>query len=207
MAQTFTERTGFEEPAFARFIFASPKMAIFWLVVRIYVGWQWLEAGWGKMSGEEAGWFGASAGTGMTRFVTGAINNASTAKPTVLPGYAWFLVHFVQPYTVAWSYAITIGEVLVGLGLIFGLFTGVAAFFGGLMNVDYLLAGSLGTGAVNPPLFVLATGLVLAWRVAGYIGLDFFALPLVGVPGHAGKLFNKHEVRIAHPKMTATPAH
>ena len=200
MAQTLKAQ-GFEEPAFAKFIFSSPKMAIVWLIVRLYVGWQWLDAGWAKFSGEEAGWWGADAGKGMTGFVTGAINNAYTAKPTVLPGYAWFLTHFVQPYTVAWSYAITVGEILVGLGLIFGLFTGIAAFFGGLMNVDYLFAGSLGSGAVNPPLFVLATALVLAWRVAGYIGLDFFALPMVGVPGQRGKLFS-HEPRVATPTVT-----
>jgi thiosulfate dehydrogenase [quinone] large subunit len=202
-----TGRTGFEEPAFARFIFSDPRTAVVWLVVRVYVGWQWLEAGWGKFSGEEQGWWGASAGKGMTGFVTNAINNAHTAKPTVLPGYAWFLATFVQPYTAAWSYAITIGEILVGLGLIVGLFTGIAAFFGGLMNVDYLFAGSLGTGAVNPPLFVLATALVLAWRVAGYIGLDFFALPLVGVPGQPGKLLRKREGNPSDSKAAPAPAH
>lgn len=206
MAQVHLKEAGFEEPGYAKFIFSNPKMAIFWLVVRVYVGWQWLEAGWGKVTGEEAGWWGTNAGKGMTGFVTGAINNAYTAKPTVLPGYAWFLTHFVQPYTVVWSYAITAGEILVGLGLIFGLFTGVAAFFGGLMNVDYLFAGSLGTGAVNPPLFVLATALVLAWRVAGYIGLDFFALPLLGVPGQPGKVF-RHDKRVAAPKLSPAASH
>lgn len=207
MAQTVSDVRRFEEPPFARFIFSDPKMAVFWLIVRIYVGWQWLEAGWGKLSGEEAGWVGAKAGTGVSAFVANAIKNSTGAKPTVQPVYAWFLGQFVQPYAAAWSYAITIGEVLVGIGLILGLFTGIAAFFGGLMNVDYLFAGSLGTGAVNAPLFVLATGLVLAWRVAGYIGLDFVALPFIGVPGNRGKLFKKHEVRVAAPKLAPTPAH
>ncbi|MBV9120325.1 MAG: DoxX family membrane protein [Chloroflexi bacterium] len=207
MAQTLSSNRGFDEPAFARFIFSDPKMSVFWLIVRVYVGWQWLVAGWGKFSGEEAGWWGPSAGKGMAGFVNGAINNATVAKPTVLPGYAWFLTHFVLPFTAVWSYAITVGEILVGLGLIFGLFTGVAAFFGGLMNVDYLFAGSLGTGAVNPPLFVLATGLVLAWRVAGYIGLDYFALPLIEVPGQAGKLFKQRERHNADSRLTPTPAH
>jgi thiosulfate dehydrogenase (quinone) large subunit len=202
MAQTMT-RTGFEEPALAKFIFSDPKMSIFWLVVRVYVGWQWLTAGWEKVEG--SGWVGAKAGTSISAFVATSVKNASIDKPTVQPYYAWFLQHFVQPAPVVWSYAITIGEILVGLGLIFGLFTGIAAFFGGLMNVDYLLAGTVGTGAVNPPLFILATGLVLAWRVAGYIGLDFFVLPMVGVPGHRGKLF----VHNAKPtaKLTPSPAH
>ena len=207
MAQTLSEARRFEEPPFARFIFSDPKMAVFWLIIRVYVGWQWLEAGWGKLSGEEPGWVGAKAGTGINGFVANALKNSKGPKATVQPLYAWFLEHAVQPYAVTWSYAITVGEVLVGIGLILGLFTGVAAFFGGLMNVDYLFAGSLGTGAVNAPLFVLATGLVLAWRVAGYIGLDFFALPLVGVPGHAGKLFKKHDIRVSAPRMAPTPAH
>jgi thiosulfate dehydrogenase [quinone] large subunit len=87
------------------------------------------------------------------------------------------------PAPAVWSYAITVGELLVGLGLIVGLFTGIAAFFAGLMNANYLLAGTLGLMAVNPPLFILVTGLVLAWKVAGLIGLDYFALPMLGVPG------------------------
>lgn len=196
---------GFEEPRFAKFIFSDPRMAIFWLPIRIYVGWQWLTAGWGKLSGEEPGWVGARAGASLSGFVSGSIKNASIDKPTVQPYYAWFLQHAVQPIPAVWSYAITFGEILVGIGLILGLFTGIAAFFGGLMNADYLLAGTVGIGAVNPPLFILATGLVLAWRVAGYIGLDYFALPLVGVPGQAGKLF-RHEPRSAS-KLTPAASH
>ncbi len=34
------------EPPIARFLFADSRMAWFWLIVRVYVGWQWLVAGW-----------------------------------------------------------------------------------------------------------------------------------------------------------------
>jgi thiosulfate dehydrogenase [quinone] large subunit len=81
---------------------------------------------------------------------------------------------------------VSAGEFLVGLGLIVGLFTGIAAFFGGLMNANYLLAGTV---SVNPLFFILATWLVLAWRIAGYYGLDRWVLPAFGVPGAPGKLF------------------
>jgi hypothetical protein len=64
----------------------------------------------------------------------------------------------------------------VGLGLIFGCVTGIAAFFGGLMNVNDLSAGTV---SANPLLFVLATWLVLAWRVAGWWGLARGVLPLL----------------------------
>ncbi len=47
------------------------------------------------------------------------------------------------------------------------------------MNMNFLLAGSAST---NPVLFFLAVGLMLAWKVAGYYGLDRVLLPLVGTP-------------------------
>jgi len=186
---TTPRETTIPDPPLARFLFSDARMAPVWAVVRVYVGWQFLAAGWEKLTG--AGWVGADAGKSMAGFAAGAIKAAGAAHPSVTPYYAWFLQHFVVPAPAAWGYAITFGELLVGLGLIVGLFTGVAAFFAGLMNVNYLLAGTLGTMAVNPPLFVLATGLVLAWKVAGLIGLDYFALRLIGVPGAPGKLLRR----------------
>jgi thiosulfate dehydrogenase [quinone] large subunit len=71
------------------------------------------------------------------------------------------------------------GELLVGISLILGAFVGIAAFFGGLMNWNFMMAGSASS---NPLLFVAAVGLILAWKIAGYIGLDYFLLPLLGTP-------------------------
>ena len=72
----------------------------------------------------------------------------------------------------------------VGIGLLIGLLTGFAAFFGALMNMSFLLAGSASS---NPVLFTLAIGLMLAWKVAGYYGLDRYLLPLLGTPWHPGR--------------------
>jgi len=68
------------------------------------------------------------------------------------------------------------GEVIVGAALILGLFVGLAAFFGSFMNLNFLLAGTV---SVNPIMITLGVFLILAWRVAGYWGLDRFVLPLV----------------------------
>jgi hypothetical protein len=78
-------------------------------------------------------------------------------------------------------------EVLVGIALILGLLTGIAAFFGIVMNLNYLLAGAAST---NPILGFLALFLILAWRVAGYYGLDRYVLPLLGTPW-TGRLTGK----------------
>jgi len=47
------------------------------------------------------------------------------------------------------------------------------------MNMSFLLAGS---SSSNPIMFTLAVGLMLAWKVAGYYGLDRYLLPLLGTP-------------------------
>ncbi len=79
----------------------------------------------------------------------------------------------------AWlmSHLVAFGEVLVGIALIVGFLTGVSAFLGGLMNAAFLLAGTLSS---NPVMLILATWIVLAWRVAGYYGLDYWILPKLG---------------------------
>ncbi|MCR8844442.1 DoxX family membrane protein [Paenibacillus sp. SC116] len=163
----------------SRYLFTSTSSAWLWLIIRIYVGYQWLEAGWGKVNSEV--WTGAKAGTAVQGFINGAIakSNVATGHADVTGWYASYLEHTVLPNAKVFSYAVAYGEVLVGLGLILGLLTGIAAFFGGLMNVSYLLAGTLST---NPLLFVLSTWLVLAWKVAGWYGLDRWALPMLGTP-------------------------
>jgi thiosulfate dehydrogenase [quinone] large subunit len=171
------------EPPLARFLFADTRLAWFWLVVRVYCGWQWLEAGLGKWG--TPAWTGDSAGAALTGFVNGALAKTTGAHPDVNDTYAAFLQAFVLPYAAFWSWAITLGEIAVGLGLIVGCLTGLAAFFGGLMNVNYLMAGTVST---NPLLFVLATWLVLAWRVAGWWGIDRWLLPLLGTPWWPGRL-------------------
>ena len=77
------------------------------------------------------------------------------------------------------NFLVVFGEIAIGLGLVFGVLTGFAAFFGATMNMAFLLAGSAST---NPVLFTAGIGLILAWRVAGFYGIDRWLLPMIGVP-------------------------
>jgi thiosulfate dehydrogenase [quinone] large subunit len=77
---------------------------------------------------------------------------------------------------------------LVGVALIVGALVGVAAFFGALMNMSFMLAGSAST---NPVLFTLGISMILAWKVAGYIGVDRVLLPKLGAPWSPGTLFRQ----------------
>lgn len=76
------------------------------------------------------------------------------------------------------------GEFLVGAAPILGVFTGITALFGSFMNMNYLLAGAVST---NPILFLASLFLIFAWRIAGWIGLDRFLLPVLGTPWHRGR--------------------
>jgi thiosulfate dehydrogenase [quinone] large subunit len=165
-------------------LFADTKFAFLWLIIRVYVGWQWLLAGWDKV--QNPVWVGEKAGVALSGFLTGALSKTTGPHPDVLPFYAQFLSGFVMHNLVVFSYLVSFGELLVGVALILGAFTGVAAFFGAFMNMNYLLAGTV---SINPVLFLFELFLILAWRIAGWLGLDRFLLPLLDTPWKAGKLF------------------
>jgi thiosulfate dehydrogenase (quinone) large subunit len=178
------------EPAIARFLFADTRIAWFWLIVRLYVGWQWLVAGIHKLTGYSIDFttFGKHAGNSwiftdhlgapISGFLQGAITPANIANPAT-GWYVWFVQHIALPWAGFFAYAVTFGEILVGLGLIFGVLTGIAAFFGLFMNLNFMMAGAI---SINPIIGGLALFIMLAWRVAGYYGGDRYLLPLLGTP-------------------------
>jgi thiosulfate dehydrogenase [quinone] large subunit len=171
------------EPPLARLLFADTRLAPFWLLVRLYCAYEWLTSGWGKI--QSPAWTGAQAGAAIAGFVNGALAKTGGDHPDVTGWYAAFLQNLVLPNAGLWAHLVAWGELLVGVGLVVGALTGVAAFFGTLMNVNYLLAGTVSS---NPILFVLGTWLVLAWRVAGWWGLDRWLLPALSTPWFPGRL-------------------
>src|SRR5207253_3516224 len=107
-----------------------------------------------------------------------AINNGKAV--ITYDWYRNFIQFLVDSNSAGWfSYVIVGGELAVGIGLILGAFVGVAAFGGLLMNMAFMLAGTTST---NPVLAVLGIVLILAWKNAGYVGLDRYFLPLLGTP-------------------------
>ena len=148
-----------------------------WLVLRVYVGWNWLSEGINKA--QDPTWIGARAGTFLTVWITRSLTKTLGAHPDVQGWYGAFLSSVVLPHAAFWSYLVTFGEITVGIGLIFGIFTGIAAFFGTTMNASYLLAGTVST---NPILFAFGSLLVLAWKTAGWWGADRWLMQRVGTP-------------------------
>ncbi len=173
-----------DDPPVAKALFGDVRWAWLWLILRLYAGYEWLSAGLGKLG--NPAWTGASGGAAITGFVKGALTKATGEHPDVQGWYAAFLQNVVLPNARTWGYLITFGEILVGIALILGLFTGSAAFFGAFMNVNYLLSGTVST---NPILFLIAILLVMAWKIAGWWGLDRWVLPALGTPWRPGLIF------------------
>ena len=183
MASTrIAKGTVIADPPLARFLFSDTRMAPVWLVVRIYVGWAWLEAGWHKIQDVGTATNYIYDGAGILAFWNRiAAIPAAPAKPVIT--YDWyrgFIQFLIDSHAqVIMGKVIAFGETAVGLGLIFGAFVGVAAVSGAFMNLNFMLAGSAST---NPVMLLLGFLLVLAWKTAGYIGLDRFLMPLLGTP-------------------------
>lgn len=132
-----TQEGGFDDPAFLHAALTEPRLAWVWLVLRVGVGWFWLDTGWRGLHG-----------------------------------------------SVAASNALAIGQTLAGIALVLGALTGIAAFSGGVLQ---LLVPAV-SGPFAAALFAAVVLLVLAWKTAGWIGLDRWLLPLLGMPWRGGAL-------------------
>jgi thiosulfate dehydrogenase [quinone] large subunit len=175
-----------EGPRIARFLFNNSRAGLLWLPIRVFVGFAWLEGGLHHLSDPK--WI--TAGESLRGYWTNAALIPETGRAAIsFEWYRDFINVLLNTHSEGWfAWAITLGEIAVGLGLILGILTGIAAFFGALMNMSFLLAGSAST---NPVLFTLSIGLILAWKVAGYYGFDRYLLPRLGTPWHPGILLRR----------------
>ena len=188
------------DPPFARTLFGDWRWSWIWVVVRLYLGYEWISAGYEKIT--NPAWVGPQAGTALTGFVKNAISLATGAHPAVQSWNAYFLQHAILPGASVWSYVVAFGETLVGAGLVLGAFTGIAAYFGFFMNFNYLMAGSISS---NPYLLFLALFIILAWKTAGWWGLDRWILVDLGTPWSPGLAFqNRKTKEVPAPASEAT---
>ena len=105
---------------------------------------------------------------------------ATGRAPIAFEWYRGFIQGLLDLHAYTWfAKLVAYGELLIGIALILGAFTGIAALFGGLMNWNFMMAGSAST---NPLLFVIAVALIMAWKVAGAAGADHYLLHWLGTP-------------------------
>jgi thiosulfate dehydrogenase (quinone) large subunit len=205
----------FEEPPFSRWLFGTSGAAWIWLIARLWLGWVWLQSGWSKVFGGNitlrfwewgdpqysltgdgnVGWVRAEGDVGVGDAVRGfadrAIQSAEGPHPAV--AYGWYVSFLEWIRDTAYPVMgpmVAIGEVVLGILLILGLFTGIAAVLGAVLNFSFVFAGTAG---VNPAMILVSIFLILAWRNAGWYGLDRWVLPKLGTPWQRGTLFRQRE--------------
>lgn len=173
-----------DDPAGWKLLMGNIFFALVWMPVRFFVGREWLVAGEHKLRGD--GWM--DGGSALKGYWTNAVAIPEKGRPAIT--YGWFrdfLQYMLNHEWYTWfGKVIAIGETLVGIGLIVGALVGIAAFFGTVLNFNFQLAG---TASTNPVLFGLGVLLVLAWKTAGWWGLDRLLLPILGTPWAPGKQF------------------
>ncbi|CAM3914732.1 DoxX family protein [Lederbergia lenta] len=138
-------------------------VAMIWGALRIWLGVQWLQAGWHKLGAFDA-----------TGFLTGTIAKAGGEAPIVQGWYAGFVETVALPNVKLFNVLIPWGEVLIGVGLILGALTIPALVAGAFMNLNFLMAGTIST---NPVLLALAIILLFVAKGTAYYGVDRFLVP------------------------------
>ena len=173
------------DPPIVERMFSSTRWSWVWLIARLYIGYEWLTSGIGKLG--NPAWMGT--GEALKGFWTNAVRipEAPARPPIAFDWYRQFLQTMLDAQSYTWfAKLIAVGETLIGIALIIGAFVGVAAFFGAFLNWNFMMAGSAST---NPLMIVITILLILAWKNAGWLGLDRWLLPLLGTPWRPGRAF------------------
>jgi thiosulfate dehydrogenase (quinone) large subunit len=148
-----------------KFLRENTISAALFAALRIFLGYQWMTAGFHKVTG----------GFDASGFLNGAVANPVKGPDGVVYG-SWvsFLEGFAIPNADLFNVLVPWGEFLVGLGLILGCLTTAAAFFGVVMNFAFMLSGTI---SHNPTDIIMGVLIMMAGYNAGKFGLDRYVVP------------------------------
>jgi len=167
----------------------SAKAPTLWLaVLRVYLGVIWLIEGLEKI---REGWLDPSK-----NFInimpkswdaplesTDAVTNATQVtqywpepllkKPPAL--YQWFTEKFVEPNAYLFQLGVTLGEVAIGLALIAGFLTIIAALASIFLCFNFILSGMAGTEIF----WHIFAGIAMFGGAGRAFGLDYYFIPWI----------------------------
>ncbi len=119
----------FEAPTgnlrFADWLYRSKAASVIWLVARLWLGYEWLNAGYQKLWGSENAVFWNSGGAAVKGYATAGVAGSTVGKGAGAT-YGWwagFLHNFVVPNASWIAKLISVSEFAIGVLLIVGLFT------------------------------------------------------------------------------------
>jgi len=139
----------------------SKFMAIGWTAMRVWLGIMWIQAGAAKLWGAENSAFLHNNGAGVAGFA---------AHGT--PAYSWwgtFLHSFVVPNSGWIGILIAVAEFTVGVALVAGVFTRIAALGSLALLFTYVMSG---TASVCAFYALFAIVILATWRTSSWLGVD-----------------------------------
>jgi thiosulfate dehydrogenase (quinone) large subunit len=129
------------------------------LPLRLFIAFGWLRAATEKLS--NPAWFDGAA-------LSGFLNAQLHADRVAFPAYAWLISHVFLPGAPVLAWIVLIGQVMVGIGLVFGAFSRGALLGGLLMNLNFIAAG-----VPSPSVFYVVIQILLLASSSGRVfGLD-----------------------------------
>ena len=152
--------------------------SVAYLAARLFVGWEFLYAGWDKAT---TNWYHGAGSAEVSGFLGGAAAQshatAQNSFPAVSHWFAWTSTNVFVSHSHVISYLVVTAELCIGIGLILGLFLRLSAFFAVLMNAMFLLAGSLSAG-LNPEMVILGVAILFGPAPAVYaLSVDRYLMP------------------------------
>lgn len=167
----------------------SKVMAVVWAAVRIWLGVMWIEAGAAKLWGAENSVFLHHDGAGVAGFAAHGV-----------PAYSWwghFLHGFVVPNAGWIGVLIALAEFFIGVALVAGFLTPLAALASLALLFTYVMSG---TASVCAWYALFAIVILVTWRTSSWIGADGLIVGYVQ-RRHARRLMAK-----GHTGPLAVPA-
>jgi thiosulfate dehydrogenase (quinone) large subunit len=142
----------------------SKIMAVGWTAMRVWLGIMWIQAGSAKLWGAENPAFLHNNGAGVAGFASHGV-----------PAYSWwgsFLHNFVVPNSGWIAILVAVAEFMIGVALVSGLFTRVAAVGSLTLLFTYVMSG---TASVCALYALFAIVILTFWRTSSWLGIDGLA--------------------------------
>jgi thiosulfate dehydrogenase (quinone) large subunit len=137
----------------------SKYPAVAWTAMRIWLGIMWIDAGSSKLWGAESVAF--LHGAGVKGFASHGV-----------PAYSWwgsFLHGFVVPNAGWIGVLVAVAEFLVGVALVVGFVTPLAALGSLALLFTYVMSG---TASVCAFYALFAIVILATWRTSSWLGID-----------------------------------
>lgn len=138
--------------------------SLFFAILRIFLGTQWLLSALDKLN---SGWLIYS-----DKLVAGA--STSPIGPNPVGWYVDFMEAVVFPNAIIFQYMITLGELALGIALLLGIFTPLAALGSAFMSINFFLSGFYPENPTLPWWLFSSLAVIGAGRA---LSVDYYLLP------------------------------